>query len=143
MPPAFSFGYGLSYTRFRFSGLKVTPTPAGGLTVQATITNVGAVRGADVVQCYLGYPAGSGEPPRQLRGFTRVDLAPNQSKSVQLDLKPGDRATWDSTAHTWNVAAGSYQVFVGDGSNPGDLPLTTTVEVNAQTVAVDSGPASF
>ena len=54
--PAFDFGFGLSYTRFRFSGMQAKTTSGGGVTVQATVTNVGPVRGTDVVQCYLGYP---------------------------------------------------------------------------------------
>ncbi|HEY2428367.1 MAG TPA: glycoside hydrolase family 3 C-terminal domain-containing protein, partial [Acidimicrobiales bacterium] len=79
--PAFSFGYGLSYTRFGFSGLHAT-VAGGGVAVTATITNLGTRRGADVVQCYLGDPPGSGEPPRQLRAFQRVDLLPGQSQAV-------------------------------------------------------------
>ena len=73
--PAFPFGFGLSYTHFGFSHLQVSPDGGGGLVVDATITNTGKVEGADVVQCYVGAPAGTGEPVRQFRGFARVDLA--------------------------------------------------------------------
>ena len=76
--PLFPFGYGLSYTQFGFSGLKVSPKRSDGVsdvTVSATITNTGKTAGADVAQLYLGDPASAGEPPRQLVGFKRVDLA--------------------------------------------------------------------
>jgi beta-glucosidase len=137
--PAFSFGYGLSYTRFRFSDLHVVSSP-GHVTVQATVTNVGRVRGGDVVQCYVGDPPSSGEPLRQLRGFTRVDLAPGKSKTVQLTLNPGDLAHWDAASHGWVVDAGTYRVWLGDGSDLANLPLTTTIQVPAAALGVDSGP---
>ncbi|HSS10607.1 MAG TPA: glycoside hydrolase family 3 C-terminal domain-containing protein [Acidimicrobiales bacterium] len=139
--PAFSFGYGLSYTRFRFSGLQAVPTGSGGVTVEATVTNVGRVRGTDVVQCYLGDPTSSQEAPRQLRGFIRVDLAPGKSKAVQLTLSPGDMARWNATSHSWVVDGGTYRLWVGDGSDSAHLPLTTTVQVRAASLGVNSGPA--
>jgi beta-glucosidase len=139
--PLFSFGYGLSYTRFRFSGLQASTTANGGMAVKVTVTNVGPVAGTDVVQTYLGYPAPAGEAPRQLRGFTRVTLAPQQSKSVLLTLAPGDLATWDTARSSWVVAAGSYQIFVGDGSDLANLPVSAMVPVAGATLGADSGPA--
>jgi len=139
--PLFSFGYGLSYTRFGFSKIRATTTAAGGINVQATITNVGPVAGSDVVQCYLGYPTGAGEAPRQLRAFTRVTLAPRQSTTVHLGLAPGDLATWSTTANQWVVPAGTFHLYVGDGSDLANLPLTTTVAVKAASLGVNSGPA--
>jgi beta-glucosidase len=139
--PAFSFGYGLSYSKFHFSGMHVAPTKGGGLSVTATVTNVGSVAGADVVQCYLGAPASTGEPPRQLRGFTRVNLAPRQSSLVHFQLAPGDLATWDSTQGTWVVDGGTYRIWVGDGSQPAELPLTATVPVAHAVLGPNSGPA--
>lgn len=139
--PLFSFGYGLSYTRFRFGALTTAADPGGGLNVQATITNVGPVPGADVVQCYVGFPASAGEAPRQLRGFARVSLVPKQSKRVSLTLTPGDLATWDSATNSWVVPGGAYHLYVGDGSDLANLPLTTTVDVAPASLGVDSGPA--
>ncbi|MDQ6616034.1 MAG: glycoside hydrolase family 3 C-terminal domain-containing protein [Actinomycetota bacterium] len=138
--PQFGFGYGLSYTRFHFSAIKATTTAAGGVNVQATVTNVGPVRGTDVVQCYLGFPVEAGEAPRQLRGFTRVDLAPKQSKTVQWALAPGDLATWDTAGSRWVVPGGTYRLFVGDGSDLANLPLTATVQAGAASLGADSGP---
>ncbi|MDQ1391766.1 MAG: beta-glucosidase [Acidimicrobiaceae bacterium] len=144
--PLFDFGYGLSYTRFRFSAILAKVVPAGGgapgsgVTVQATVTNVGPVQGTDVVQCYLGYPAEAGEAPRQLRAFTRVDLAPKQSKTVQFALLPGALSTWDTRSGSWVVPAGAFRFFVGDGSGSAELPLTATVELAAASLGPNSGP---
>ncbi len=140
--PLFAFGYGLSYTRFHFSAMQATTTSSGGIAVQATVTNVGTVRGTEVVQTYLGLPTETGEGARQLRGFTRVDLAPKQSKTVHMTLNPGDLATWDSAHSSWVVQGGSYTVFVGDGSDLVTLPLSTTVRVTAASLGVNSGPAA-
>jgi beta-glucosidase len=139
--PAFSFGYGLSYTHFHFSNLQVTPGSSGSMGVAATVTNTGHVRGADVVQCYLGDPASGGEPPRQLRGFARVDLLPGKPKTVHLTLSQGDLAHWDTTTHSWVVDAGTYRIWVGDGSDVAHLPLVTAVQVPARSLGVNSGPA--
>ncbi len=139
--PAFKFGYGLSYTHFRFADLRTAPGPVGGMKVTATITNTGHVAGADVVQCYLGYPDSSGEPPRQLRSFVRVALKPGQTKTVQFDLSAGDLSRWDSSSQRWVVDPGTYQVWVGDGSDPSTLPLTKTLNVDGATLEASSGPA--
>jgi beta-glucosidase len=139
--PAFPFGFGLSYTKFAFSHLKLTPATAGGVDVQATVTNTGKVAGAEVVQCDLGAPPQSGEPPRQLRGFARVDLLPGQSSTVQMTLTPGDLAAWDTAQHTWVVAGGNYRIWVGDASDLANLPLRGQVHVAPQALGVDSGPA--
>lgn len=140
MKPLFPFGYGLSYTRFRFSGLKVDPA-GSGLNVEATVTNVGSVAGGDVVQCYVGFPSDAGEAPRQLRGYVRVELKPKQSTAVHFALPPGDLATWNSSTG-WNVPRGTFQVYVGDGSDVAHLPLSTSVVMQGAALGVNSGPAS-
>ena len=78
LTPLFPFGYGLSYTSFRYSDLQIQSSPdgaTGDVTVSATVTNTGSRAGADVAQLYLRDPAASGEPPRQLAAFKRVSLA--------------------------------------------------------------------
>lgn len=139
--PAFSFGYGLSYTSFGFSNLSVQAATDGSISVDATVTNTGKVAGADVVQCYIGDPSTTGEPPRQLRGFQRVVLAPHQSAPVHFTITPGDLATWDTSANSWQVAAGTYQVWMGDGSALAQLPLNASIDVAASNLGPDSGPA--
>ena len=139
--PAFSFGYGLSYTRFAFSGLQ-SKVVGGGISVTARITNQGSLRGADVVQCYVGAPSGTGEPARQLRAYQRVDLLPGQSQVVTMRLSPGDLAVWSTAQQQWIVPAGPYRLYVGDGSDIGNLPLTTSVNMAPAALGVASGPAA-
>jgi beta-glucosidase len=140
--PLFAFGYGLSYTRFSYSHLTVTPrqvqngssnpgaTSCGcngqsgkQVTVTATVTNTGKIAGSDVAQLYLGDPASAGEPPRQLKGFKRVTLRPGQSTTVRFTLNGHDLSYWDDTADGWVLPDGRYQVYVGDSSALANLPL--------------------
>jgi beta-glucosidase len=130
--PLFPFGYGLSYTSFRFSGLQVTRAVQGTRDVQvsATVTNTGTRSGADVAQLYVTLPASAGEPPRQLKGFDRVSLRAGQSERVRFTLTPADLSWFDTSAPGasatgggWSQSAGAYQVYVGDSAALANLPL--------------------
>jgi beta-glucosidase len=130
--PLFPFGFGLSYTKFQFSHLRVGPAAADGVQdvkVSATVTNVGNRAGADVAQLYLGDPSSTGEPPRQLVGFQRVSLAPGQSTQVEFTITPRDTWWWDQNAGGWSQTAGFYRVYVGDSSALADLPLRDTFDM--------------
>ena len=156
LTPLFPFGYGLSYTRFAFSNLHVSGSTRDGvsdLSVSATVTNVGQKAGSDVAQLYLGDPAAAGEPPRQLVGFQRVNLAPGRSARVQFTVTPRDTWWWDEAANGWSQSTGSYGLFVGDSSALSDLPLrsafnlTTTaaarqVHIQAPSTMQPGAPAS-
>jgi beta-glucosidase len=120
--PLFPFGYGLSYTRFRFSDLHVTPHGSRS-TVAAKVTNTGHRAGAEVAQLYLGFPARAHEPPRQLKAYTRVNVRPHQTRTVRLTLNRSDLAAWNSAAVRWQVYPGTYHIYVGDSSR--HLPLHT------------------
>jgi hypothetical protein len=140
--PLFPFGYGLSYTKFSFSNLSVGSFNAdGNATVKATITNTGTVTGADVAQMYVGDPASSQDPPKQLKGFDRVSLTPGQSATVTFPLNIHDLASWSPTDNQWEAQAGTYSINVGDASN--NLPLTGTTslaqELTGQIAAGTSG----
>jgi beta-glucosidase len=122
--PLFPFGYGLSYTHFAYSRLRVTPGRVrGGMVVSARVTNTGRVAGSDVAQLYLGDPAAAGEPPRQLKGFRKVTLRPGQSTTVRFILNGHDLSYWDDAANGWVLPGGQYQVYVGDSSALANLPL--------------------
>jgi len=126
LTPMFPFGFGLSYTRFAFSDLRVRPGSGDGLsdiTVSARVTNVGSRSGTDVAQLYLGDPAHTGEPPRQLVGFNRVKLDPGQSARVQFTITPRDTWWWDDNAGGWNQTRGLYEIYLGDSSALADLSL--------------------
>src|ERR1700760_2223866 len=142
LTPLFPFGYGLSYTSFKYSGLHVTPpvvhnTTSGPgaascrcngqssrqVTVSATVTNTGKTAGSDVAQLYLSDPAAAGEPPRQLKGFQKVSLAPGQSRPVRFTLSGHDLSYWDDAASGWVLPDGGFGVSVGDSSALANLPL--------------------
>jgi beta-glucosidase len=130
--PLFPFGFGLSYTHFGFSQLRVTPTASDGVSdvqVSATITNTGSRAGADVAQLYLGDPAAAGEPPRQLVGFKRVALVPGQSARLQFTVTPRDTWWWDQDAGGWTQSAGRYGLYLGDSSALADLPLRGSFDI--------------
>jgi len=134
LTPLFPFGYGLSYTSFRFSHLRVdgsTLKENGKLTVSADVTNTGRRSGAEVAQLYLGDPAAAGEPATQLKGFEKVNLAPRQTKRVTFVLSAQDASYWSTDAQAWTLAAGKYSVYVGDSSR--NLPLTDTFRVDRTT----------
>ena len=130
LTPLFPFGYGLSYTTFSFSNLKVTALPKGGAaTVTATVTNTGSRAGADVAQLYVTDPAAAGEPPRQLEGFARVNLVPGASQTVSFPLTQRNLSYWNTGSGAWATATGSYGIEVGDSD--GHLPLSGTLPVTS------------
>jgi beta-glucosidase len=116
----------LSYTTFSFSNLQITPSTVNGsqsVQVSATVTNTGQIAGSDVAQLYLGDPSASGEPPRRLAGFQRVNLAPGASAQVSFTITPQDMSWFDDSANGWTQTDGTYGVCVGDSSALSDLPL--------------------
>jgi beta-glucosidase len=118
LTPAFPFGFGLSYTRFAYRGLRVRPARTGA-TVRVRVTNVGRRRGSDVAQLYLRLPRPSPsvvQPPKQLRGFRRVTLGSHRRASVRFTLGRRAFAYWDTPGHRWRVAPGCYGVMVGRSS---------------------------
>jgi beta-glucosidase len=127
LTPLFPFGYGLSYTSFAFSDLRVTPPQLAGrgalVKVTARVTNTGRVAGSEVAQLYLDDPADAGEPPRQLKGFQRVALGPGQSGVVSFTLDAHDLSYWNDAANGWVVPPGGFRIYVGDSSALSGLPL--------------------
>jgi beta-glucosidase len=117
--PLYPFGYGLSYTSFAFSNLRVSPASGslnGSVTVRADITNTGARAGTDVVQLYThNRDARILQPIRQLEGFTRVTLAPQQTRTVTFTLNRSNLGYYDNSGR-FVVQPGGFDVFVGDSS---------------------------
>ena len=136
--PAFPFGLGLSYTSFAYRNLKISSTPGGGAVVQFNVKNTGTRRGTDVAQLYLGLPSlppAAPQPPRALKGFARVDLAPGESTRVQIVLDARAFSYWNAAADGWAVAPGCYRVMVGRSSR--DIRLEGVV---AQAGALCAAP---
>lgn len=130
--PLFPFGYGLSYTTFSYSGLRLSATnvknTASGRSaplekVTVTVTNTGSVAGSDVAQMYLSDPAAAREPARQLEGYQRVTLRPGRSTQVHFTLDRRALSYYDTRAGGWVLPGGGYTVRVGDSSALASLPL--------------------
>ncbi len=115
--PVYPFGHGLSYTRFGYAPLTVTPARGGaenGLRVTTRLTNQGDRPGEEVAQLYLDFPDRPGTPRIALRGFQRVALKPGEARSVTFDLSPRDLSSV-ALDGARSVAAGTYRVTVGAG----------------------------
>ena len=111
-------GHGLSYSTFKYSGIQASST-----SVTATVENSGSVAGAEVAQLYLGFPASAGEPPKVLRGFEKVMLAPGAKAQVEFPLTSWSTSIWDVGTHAWSPVKGSFDVWVGSSSR--DIRLTS------------------
>jgi beta-glucosidase len=132
--PLFPFGYGLSYTTFKFANLAVSPESAGAnpqVTVTFDVTNTGARKGAEVAQVYLSENHAKVErPERELKGFERMELAPGETKHISVMLDARAFAYWNAQAKKWTIDPGKFTVHVGDSVE--STPLTGGVELTSQ-----------
>lgn len=126
----YPFGYGLSYTTFAYSNLKVSPEithPQGDITVTVDVTNTGQRKGDDVVQLYLKQEISSVTTYEyDLRGFERVYLNPGETKTITFTLHPDDLAILDKSMN-WTVEPGKFQVMIGSSSE--DIKLKKEFDV--------------
>jgi beta-glucosidase len=125
LQPLFPFGHGLSYTTFAYGPISAASAPNGSVRVHFTLRNTGQRRGMAVGQVYASPVGGGWQAPKRLVGFAKVDLAPGQSKAVDVDVDPRLLATFDEAGHVWRIAPGSYTLSVGASSR--DLRGNTTV----------------
>jgi beta-glucosidase len=117
--PAYEFGYGLSYTDFNYSNLKLSaPTFNGSISATVTITNRGKVAGKEVVQLYLSAPARSMDKPlEEIKAFAKtVLLQPGASQTITFNLTAKDLASYDPNQSAWIAEAGTYKVQAGASS---------------------------
>ncbi len=115
--PLFPFGYGLSYESFRVSGVHAFYNPfAGDAFMLARVTNTSRRSGPATVELFLQSPRAAQEPPKQLKGYTNVTLAPGQTRLVVFRLTSSDLAYYDAGASRWTVAPGRYTVLLGTSS---------------------------
>ena len=134
--PLFAFGHGLSYTSFEYSGL-TTALDGGVLRVAFDVTNTGDVPGAEVPQVYLGLPEVAGDPGKRLVAFDRVELAPGETRRIELSADESSAArpfsTWDADADEWVTPNGEFRVTVGASST--DLRLEGDVVIDRAGIA--------
>lgn len=121
--PLFPFGHGLSFTAFKYASLTVKRR---GATVEAEVDvrNAGGAEGRTAVQLYVSFPDAAGEPPKQLKRFRSVRLAPGESVTVRFTLRSRDLSIWDTANNRWTVPAGSFTLLVGESSR--DIRLVHT-----------------
>ena len=120
----FPFGFGLSYTTFTYSGLKVTP----GRETQVTflVKNTGSREGSEIAQVYAALPESAGEPPKRLVGWSKVWLKAGESKEISVSVGEKYLSVYDETSG-WKLVPGSYGFMVGGTS--AELPLRETVSL--------------
>ncbi|MGA8553249.1 MAG: fibronectin type III-like domain-contianing protein, partial [Candidatus Acidiferrales bacterium] len=131
MAPQFPFGYGLSYTNFGYSTLKITPdAKASGPTYEVSLTlrNEGKRAGAEVVQLYIhdGHSK-IDRPVKELKGFRRVELAPGKSTTVSFTLDESSMAYYSTQKKQWVADPGTFDVLIGSSS--ADIRLKGSFEL--------------
>lgn len=140
--PRYEFGFGLTYTTFEYADLKLsvtarganastfpppTPVTQGGseslwdilAIIYVDVKNTGAVAASEVPQLYVGIP---NAPAKQLRGFEKVPLQPEESKTASFSLTRRDLSIWDVVQQSWVLQEGEYKIYVGASSR--DVRLT-------------------
>jgi beta-glucosidase len=150
--PLFAFGYGLSYTTFAYDHLSARVQGDHAL-IDFDVTNAGSRAGIETPQVYVGAPPDNsiGEPPKWLRNFTKVQLAPGQTGHVSLPLVTRDISYWDTSRHQWAVQPGCHPVLVGASSQDirlrgvtiGDGPSCTVTLPGAAAAAPAALPQSL
>jgi beta-glucosidase len=142
--PLFPFGYGLSYTTFKFDHLRLDrpEVESGGqVSISVDLTNTGQRRGDEVVQLYIRDPQASvTRPVKELKGFKRVTLEPSQTKTVTFELFTNQLGFYNRELR-YVVEPGAIEIMVGPSSE--DLPLTTKIEIMGKTTEISRDKKFF
>lgn len=136
MPVAYPFGFGLSYTDWQYSNLRLDKQhirDTDTLTVQLDVTNTGRLPGKEIVELYVGNaPVGVPRPVKELRGFTKVFCTPGQTQTVTFTLNKRSFAYYHVGMHDWYAESGTYEILAGASSR--DIRLRATVRMEATQV---------
>lgn len=124
-PVLFPFGYGLSYTTYAYSGLKVTP--GDQVTIGFTVKNTGSRAGAEIAEVYASLPASAEEPPKRLVGWNKVRLNPGESQYVTVTIPREYLTIYNEQKSDWEQVPGAYTFSVGGSSQ--SLPFQQTVSL--------------
>jgi beta-glucosidase len=121
----FPFGYGLSYTTFRYSDLKIDP--GRETIVSFMVKNTGGRAGTEIAEMYAALPASAGEPPKRLVGWSKVSLNAGESKDVSVSVDAKYLSIYEESAGGWKLVPGNYTFMVGGSSQ--DLPLSAKADL--------------
>ena len=110
----FPFGFGLSYTKFEYASLQIRA--GDGVTLNFTVKNTGSRAGVEIAEAYATLPGDSGEPPKRLVGWSRVELNPGESKHVTLTIPKEYLSVFDENSNSWKSFPGAYSFHVGASS---------------------------
>ena len=127
--PLFPFGHGLSYTSFKVRASEPRLANDGSVEIDVSVMNTGRRRGASVLQAYLGFPAGTGEPPRQLKAMQRVEVERGATGEATLRLPCDAFRLWDEAGRAWRTPPGEYRIEIGTSSR--DIVTEHTVAIGA------------
>lgn len=133
---AFPFGHGLSYTNFTYTGIELDQThldSSGTLTVTVRVKNTGKCAGKEIVQLYVHSPPGAQDaprPPKELKGFSKLELEPGEEKAAQFRLDARSFAYYETRLSGWYVPSGLYTILAGGSSR--SLPLQTQVSIRSR-----------
>lgn len=122
----FPFGYGLSYTTYAYSNFKVEA--GNNVRVTFTVANTGSRAGGEIAEVYAALPASTGEPPKRLVGWSKVELKPGESKDVTVEVEPKYLSIFNVEKDSWQLVPGSYTFMAGPSSQT--LPLHESVNLN-------------
>ncbi|HXM91447.1 MAG TPA: glycoside hydrolase family 3 C-terminal domain-containing protein [Candidatus Dormibacteraeota bacterium] len=122
-PVLFPFGFGLSYTSYSYSNLKIKPGKQ--TTVTFTVKNTGSRPGAEIAQVYAALPAEAGEPPKRLVGWSKVKLQAGESKEVTVNIDASYLSIFDEASESWKLVPGAYSFMAGGSSQ--DLPVVQKI----------------
>lgn len=129
--PLYPFGFGLSYTSFRYSGLRTGTKnlkPGHELVVDVDVTNSGPVAGDEVVQLYVRYLQSAVErPKKELKAFSRISLQPAETKTVRLRIRANDLQYWDESLHRYVLEPGRIMLMAGSSS--ANIRCTEVIDV--------------
>jgi beta-glucosidase len=131
--PLFPFGHGLTYTTFGIADLRLPATASAGdpVMIEVSVTNTGDREGQEVVQVYVSQlEPRLPRPPKELKAFTKVRLAPGETRRVSLTLEPRAFAPYDPATKSWPVDPGDYDILVGRSA--GDIRVKGTVRLEVQ-----------
>jgi beta-glucosidase len=143
VPVSFEFGYGLSYTTFEYSNLKLSSQSfSKSITVTVEVKNTGKIAGKEIIQLYIGAPAGKlDKPESELKGFAKTRLLqPGESQTVTFTISGQSLASFDPVTSSWIAEAGKYAVKVGASSKDiklnGSFTLGKNLTVKKESVAL-------